>query len=81
VEGRFGIFSIGIDGTGLQRLTPNSGNNESPCWSPDGRYIAFSSSRTGGSKIFVMNANGLNQRPLTQSKGNESSPSWSKRFE
>jgi TolB protein len=52
-----------------------------PCWSPDGRYIAFSSTRTGSSKIFVMNANGFNQRALTPSKGGESSPAWSRRFE
>jgi len=55
--------------------------NQNPCWSPDGRYIAFSSTRTGSSKIFVMNANGFNQRPLTPSRGGESSPAWSRRFE
>jgi TolB protein len=57
------------------------GSHESPCWSPDGRYIAFSSNRTGASKIFIMNANGFNQRALTTSKGGESSPAWSKRFD
>jgi TolB protein len=70
-----------VDGSGLQRLTSNSGSNESPCWSPEGRYIAFSSNRLGGSKIFIMNANGFNQRPLTSAKGGESSPAWSRQLE
>jgi TolB protein len=81
VEGLFDIFTIGSDGSGLQRLTSSSGRNESPCWSPDGRYIAFSSTRNGGSKIFIMNTNGFNQRLLTSGKGGESSPAWSRPFE
>jgi TolB protein len=81
VGGRFTIFTIKPDGTGLQRLTSNAGDNENPSWSPDGRYIAFSSSRTGAPKIFMMHANGLNPRPLTQAKGGELSPAWSRRFD
>jgi Tol biopolymer transport system component len=37
--------------------------------------------RTGASKIFIMNGNGFNQRALTSSRGGESSPAWSRRFE
>ncbi|NIO04113.1 MAG: hypothetical protein GTN74_05710 [Proteobacteria bacterium] len=62
-------------------LTSETGNNQDPVWSPDGRYIAFSSTREGNPHIFVINANGTNQRRLTRSKGGETQPSWSPRME
>lgn len=78
VEGRFDIFSIDADGGDLRRLTEGSRNNEDPCWSPDGRYIVFSSNRDGGYHLYLMNANGQNQRRITFSQGmEETSPSWS----
>lgn len=75
-DGRFNICTISPDGSGLQRVT-QEGNNEDPCWSPDGRYLAFSSDREGGSyQIFMANANGHNQNRITFLKGNQVSPSW-----
>lgn len=76
-EGHYEVFTIDPDGRNLRRLTENQGNNEDPCWSPDGRYIVFSSSREGGFHLYVMNANGQNQRRVTFLKGQETSPSWS----
>jgi len=60
------IYVINIDGTGLTQLTRDSGMNGSANWSPDGKQIAFSSSRDSfpQSKIWVMNADGSNQRIL-----------------
>lgn len=76
-NGRFDIFSIHPDGSGLRQLTENQGKNEDPCWSPDGRYIVFSSNRTGRYHLYLMNANGLNQRRITAFRGNQTAPSWS----
>ena len=76
-DGRFDIFTISIDGSNMRKLTEDQGNNEDPCWSPDGRYIVFSSNRMGGYHLYIMNANGQNQRRITFSKGEETSPSWS----
>jgi Tol biopolymer transport system component len=39
------IFLINIDGTGFQQLTFHPGNDDSPCWSPDGKSIYFLSQR------------------------------------
>jgi TolB protein len=60
----------------LRRLTEDGGNNEDPCWSPDGRYIVFSSNRKGRYHLYLMNANGLNQRRITFLKGDQTAPSW-----
>jgi len=79
-DGHFDIYTIMPDGKGLRRLTQDQGNNEDPCWSPDGRYVAFSSNRINGDcHIFIANANGQNQKQVTFSKGNQLSPSWSQR--
>jgi TolB protein len=71
------IFVIDTDGSGTRRLT-SEGSNEWPTWSPDGRYIAFSSSRGGGSRVYLMlAADGRVISPLTEGEGNATNPSWS----
>lgn len=75
------IFVIDLkEGSNPIQLTRNSGDNESPSWSPDGTMIAFSSTREGPSKIYVMNADGSNQRRLLTLKGEQTDPSWSPRL-
>ena len=71
------IYTMEADGSRLMKLTADQGNNEDPCWSPDGRYIAFSSSREGQYHLYIMNANGQNQQRITYGKGDQTSPSWS----
>jgi Tol biopolymer transport system component len=63
------IHRVGIDGTGLKRLTPWRLNASDPDWSPDGRRITFDSGDAGrrGSKgnIYVMRADGSGRKRLT----------------
>jgi TolB protein len=71
------IYTISPDGTDLRQITQGQGKNEDPCWSPDGRYLAFSSNRTGDNyHIYISTANGENQRQVTFLKGDQLSPSW-----
>ena len=65
LDGKYAIYVIGVDGTGLRRLTVDTANNDQPRWSPDGRRIVFSSDRAGHSDLYVMNADGSNQTRLT----------------
>ena len=74
--GRLDICTINPDGENWGKLTEYQGNNEDPCWSPDGRYIAFSSNRNGGYHLYIMNANGQNQKMITSAQGEQISPSW-----
>jgi Tol biopolymer transport system component/DNA-binding winged helix-turn-helix (wHTH) protein len=63
--GQEDIFSIGLDGTGLRRLTSDATFDREPDISPDGGRIAFESNRSGLVGIWLMDADGGRQRPLT----------------
>lgn len=69
---------INADGTGLRQLTKNAASDIEPAFSPDGKKIAFISSRDGGDNdIFKMRADGSRQAPLTANDDvNDRSPSW-----
>ncbi len=76
IGGRFQIFTISPDGGDPTQLTFEA-NNENPSWSPDGRQILFSSTRTRGKKsLFVMFANGQNQRLLIDYGQSDYFPFW-----
>jgi len=51
-----------------------SGTNLSPAWAPNGRELAFSSSRTGDPEIWISDANGSLARRITSFKGPDVSP-------
>lgn len=78
-EGGFQIYAINPDGTDDTRLT-TEGSNEHPRWSPDGRFITFSSTRGGGEALYVMRADGSGQTRVSRGKGKDSHPSWSPRW-
>ena len=86
----FDLYTIRPDGTGLKQLTTAPGNDSHSVWSPDGKYILFSSSRFGFKdeaplydhipqpygELFVMKADGSGQRPLTDNGWEDATPAW-----
>jgi TolB protein len=54
-------------------------DNQNPTYSPDGRRVAFMSTRPGRGQIYVMDADGANQRGLVpfDGAGAAFSPEWS----
>jgi TolB protein len=66
----------------LERLTVGRfSDNLSPTFSPDGRRIAFVSTRAGGQQIYVMSADGTGQELFAPFDygvtGNSNAPEWS----
>lgn len=63
--------------TGAATQLTDGGNNAAPSYSPDGRYIAFNSTRHGDQPdIFVMDADGHSQRQLTSDLEPDWQPKW-----
>jgi Tol biopolymer transport system component len=74
------IFVVGADGKGQTELTSGGGLNFEPAWSPDGKQIAFTSTRDGRPAIYAMNADGSGQHRVTPNDGSpnaDSEPDWS----
>lgn len=59
-----------------KQITFGEGSNESPAWSPNGRHLAFSSTRSGRTQIFTVDRDGKNVRQITRD-GNNQTPNWS----
>jgi TolB protein len=58
-------------------LTNGEGTNESPAYSPNGRHIVFTSTRSGKTQVFTMARDGKDVRQITRT-GNNEKPDWSK---
>ncbi len=70
------VHLLSADGATLANLTNNPSSDSDQAWSPDGQAIAFTSDRTGISRIYAMNADGSGQTQLT-SGAFASAPAWS----
>lgn len=63
--------------TGVARQLTFGPQNESPTFSPNGRHIAFTSTRGGTQQIWTMTREGKGVRQVTR-VGNNSMPAWSR---
>jgi TolB protein len=71
------IASVDAQGQDRKPLTQDGINNW-PAFSPDGKQIAFASSRDGKFDLYVMSAAGLDVRRLTRGgAGLDMRPAWS----
>jgi len=61
----------------LTRLTFDEGLQTEPTWSPDGRYLAYSSDRGGKFDIWVQQISGGNPIQVTRGPGQNWQPDWS----
>jgi Tol biopolymer transport system component len=73
------IFSVNLDGTGLENLTANGANNVRFRWSPDGTRIAFVSDGDGLDNyydVYAVDADGTHLRKVS-STGDAGNFDWS----
>lgn len=75
-RGKNQICMIRPDGSELVQLT-EQGNNEDPSFSPDGRYISFSSDRERTKGVYIMRANGEIQQRISPKGLRSAGPRWS----
>jgi Tol biopolymer transport system component len=88
-DAEIAVFDVAPDEMGriqpagpVRMLTDNTFTDFDPTWSPDGRSLAFSTTRSGGRDIYRMNAelgeqDTANFVQLTTHAANDRNPSWS----
>ena len=78
-EPQYDIFIMTANGEHQQNLTQHPAQDSNMSWSPDGRHLAFTSNRSGGWDIHVMDIATREVRQLTHSgaDGYASGPAWS----
>lgn len=74
------IWVVPVAGGEARQLTTPTGSNTAPAWSPDGRWLAFLSTRGGnGPQIYLLPVAGGEARPLTKVEGGARGPLvWSR---
>ena len=67
-----------LDGSERLQLTVPPMQASQPCWSPDGKQIAFMNLAQGKrSAVYLVSADGGAPRPVLQEEHNQEHPSWS----
>jgi tricorn protease len=70
------IWTVEATGGIAGRLTIHEAHDFSPAWSPDGKWIAFSSKREGNYDVWVMPAMGGKARQLTMHSADDLVTGW-----
>jgi dipeptidyl aminopeptidase/acylaminoacyl peptidase len=74
------IWMASTDGSQELQLTESQESESSPEWSPDGKYLAFTSGRPGpakGNQVWLLNREGGEAKQLTDVKGHLLGYEWS----
>lgn len=70
------LYLADLPGGEPRCVTPGEGYVANPEWSPDGRWIAFTSDASGGGDVYVMPAPGGESRRLTYHSGEDTVLGW-----
>jgi len=71
------LYYCNYDGGNQRRLTTLGSLSLSPCWSPDGSRIAFTSYRAGNPDLYAMNLASGKTEKISSKKGINIAPDWS----
>ncbi len=73
------IWTVGIDGQNERQITSSTDSESSPKFSPDGKYLSFTSSRPGkakGNQVWLLDRSGGEAFQLTEIKGRLQGYEW-----
>jgi len=73
----YDIKIIDMSSREIRQVTFGEGSNESPAYAPNGRHLAFMSTRSGKQQIWTVSRLGKDLRQITRA-GNNVMPDWSK---
>jgi len=78
-DGQWDIWIMNSDGTDHQRVTSGSGDKTDASFSPDGKWIVYSSNESGIeiANLFIIPVSGGRPIQITQYEGYDGAPSWS----
>ncbi|MDX6304411.1 MAG: hypothetical protein QOI77_1380 [Blastocatellia bacterium] len=79
-KGNTHIWMVGYDGKNDRQITFSTDSESSPRWSPDGKYLSFTSSRPGkakGNQLWLMDRAGGEAYQFTEFKGRLQGYEWS----
>lgn len=71
------LWSVPVTGGVPKQLTTDPASDRHAVWSPDGKWIAFESTRSGESQIWLMRPDGSDQKQLTTISTGASTAYWS----
>jgi dipeptidyl aminopeptidase/acylaminoacyl peptidase len=71
------IWLVAASGGEPRRLTSGEGSSSRPRWSPNGKSIAFVSTRSGSPQLYVVEPNGQDPRKLTDVAAGVADHVWS----
>jgi dipeptidyl aminopeptidase/acylaminoacyl peptidase len=71
------IWMTGIDGASPRQLTSSEKGENTPVFSPDGKWISYISSKDGGPQLYLLPTGGGEAKKLTSISTGVSDPVWS----
>ena len=71
------LWMAAADGSGAYQFTYGDKSSTNPAWSPDGKWIAFTSTRSGKSNVWLIAASGGEAEQITDVKSGVTGLSWS----
>ena len=68
-DGNSDIYTMDLESRVVERITNHSSIDTSPSFSPDGKFIAFNSDRSGLQQLYVMRSDGSDVKELLLERG------------
>lgn len=79
-QGDMEVYTIDATGKDIRPLAVTQGmlsHEESPAWSPDGKWIAYTSTRHGNQELYIARPDGKDEKRLTSDPATDAHPAWS----